>query len=170
MNHPPPVPLPVDPARIQLRTATPDDLRALRALFAQLGYPASEKLFNRRLEEVLSDPRQVVLVAATPAGTAVAAAHVARIPLLEADGFAQLLALVVDEASRSAGIGTRLVLAAEEWARSNGALFLGVRSNVVRTRAHRLYDRLGYERVKTQVAFRKDLALATGPHLQTTFQ
>jgi GNAT superfamily N-acetyltransferase len=65
--------------------------------------------------------------------------------------------LVVDEGRRSCGVGAGLVGQAEAWAVARGAKQLGLRSNVLRTRAHAFYERLGYERAKTQVAYRRAL-------------
>jgi len=48
-------------------------------------------------------------------------------------------------------------VAAEQWARVHGFALMRVRSNVVRERAHRFYEREGYARVKTQAVFRKAL-------------
>ena len=56
-----------------------------------------------------------------------------------------------------AGIGSRLVDAAERWAIRRGLARMRVRSNTVRERAHRFYARLGYVVVKTQSALDKTL-------------
>jgi GNAT superfamily N-acetyltransferase len=76
---------------------------------------------------------------------------------LEMSPTAEIAGLVVDEASRGDGMGEALVHRAEAWARERGVAVMRVRSNVIRERAHRFYDRLGYERVKRQVVFKKRL-------------
>jgi GNAT superfamily N-acetyltransferase len=46
---------------------------------------------------------------------------------------------------------------AERWAREKGCRAIGLRSNVIRDRAHVFYERHGYKHTKTQKSFRKDL-------------
>jgi GNAT superfamily N-acetyltransferase len=77
--------------------------------------------------------------------------------LLESDIRAEVNGLIVAEGQRSAGAGASLLEAAEEWARKRGCQAMNVRSNVIRERAHKFYERQGYEHYKTQKAFRKKL-------------
>jgi GNAT superfamily N-acetyltransferase len=83
--------------------------------------------------------------------------HVSVSHLLESGVRAEVNGLVVAEGQRSAGAGAKLLEAAEEWARKRGCGGMNVRSNVIRERAHRFYERQGYEHYKTQKAFRKAL-------------
>jgi GNAT superfamily N-acetyltransferase len=83
--------------------------------------------------------------------------HVSREALLECDVRAEVNGLVVAEAQRSLGAGVRLLAAAEDWARKHGCASMSVRSNVIRERAHKFYERNGYEHYKTQKSFRKPL-------------
>jgi GNAT superfamily N-acetyltransferase len=55
------------------------------------------------------------------------------------------------------GAGARLLEVAEEWSRKQGCRSMSVRSNVIRERAHKFYERQGYEHYKSQKAFRKSL-------------
>jgi len=64
---------------------------------------------------------------------------------------------VVNSKFRSAGAGRLLVERGEEWARQRGLAVIGVRSNIIRERAHIFYERLGYTVTKTQKVFRKTL-------------
>ena len=141
---------------IRYRPADPQDGDAIRALLKQLGYATEVAQFEARFAAVSVAAGHAVLVAEI-AGEIVGFAHVALLPLLETDDYAELLALVVDESRRSCGVGAGLVDQAEAWSAAAGAKQLGLRSNVLRTRAHAFYERLGYERVKTQVAYRKAL-------------
>ena len=75
---------------------------------------------------------------------------------LESGRFAEIRGLVVAEGERGSGIGAALVGAGEEWARARGCRRVRVRSNVVRERTHRFYERLGYRAVKSQKVFDKD--------------
>ena len=45
----------------------------------------------------------------------------------------------------------------EQWARERGIRTIGLRSNVIRERAHAFYEREGYTVLKKQKAFRKTL-------------
>jgi GNAT superfamily N-acetyltransferase len=74
-----------------------------------------------------------------------------------ADPRAEVAGLVVDASCRSRGIGAMLMARTEEWAREHGCAAVTLRSNVIRERAHRFYERLGYQIVKTQKSFRKTL-------------
>ncbi len=64
----------------------------------------------------------------------------ARIPKLDAD-----LGIVVAPDWRGRGVGTALLLAAEDWARSQGAQRMILDLSSANTGALRLYERLGYE-------------------------
>ncbi len=83
--------------------------------------------------------------------------HVQAVCLLEADLRAEIWGLVVAASVRGSGAGRLLVEAAEQWALGRGLDIVGVRSNVIRRDAHAFYEHLGYEVVKTQKAFRKNL-------------
>ncbi len=122
----------------------------------QLGYPATESELARRLARVIPTPGHTVLVAVLD-GQPTGLAHGALLPLLEDEGSAHLLALVVDEAHRGHGIGGRLVAAIAAWAEVAGAARVVVRSNIVRTRTHAFYGNRGFGRTKTQLNFTKPL-------------
>jgi len=62
--------------------------------------------------------------------------------------------MVVEEGLRSQGIGAALVRAAEAWLKERGCGVIEVTSNLVRTDAHRFYERIGYER--TSLRFARD--------------
>lgn len=76
---------------------------------------------------------------------------------LESEPRAEITGLVVDSRHRGAGAGRLLVQRVEAWARARGFAVIGVRSNVIRERAHTFYERLGYAVVKSQKVFRKPL-------------
>jgi GNAT superfamily N-acetyltransferase len=141
---------------ITIRSAALADAPALGRLMTQLGYPATESELARRLARVIPTPGHTVLVAVLD-GQPTGLAHGALLPLLEDEGSAHLLALVVDEAHRGHGIGGRLVAAIAAWAEAAGAARVVVRSNIVRTRTHAFYENLGFGRTKTQLNFTKPL-------------
>jgi GNAT superfamily N-acetyltransferase len=65
--------------------------------------------------------------------------------------------LVVREDMRGLGVGKRLCLEVEEWARSNSVSLVRVRSQIKRENAHRFYLRDGYSKVKTSFVFEKSV-------------
>ena len=65
--------------------------------------------------------------------------------------------LVVRDGTRGLGIGKRLCLEVEEWARSKSIPVVRVRSQIMREDAHRFYLRDGYRKVKTSLVFEKSL-------------
>ncbi len=141
-----------------IRPAAPADAPALAVLATQLGYPSTPEQVAARLADVTPRPENAVLVAEAE-GAVVGWIHVAGSHSIESDPFAQILALVVDERHRGGGTGAALVEAASEWAGRSGFRTLRVRSNVIRERTHRFYERLGFARLKTQIAFARPIAL-----------
>jgi GNAT superfamily N-acetyltransferase len=125
-------------------------------LMTQLGYPSTSQQIARRFARIEGQSNQALFVAEDD-GQVVASVHVAANPYLEHDASAEILGLVVADGYRGEGIGTALVSAAEAWAAALGCGSLRVRSNTIRTRAHAFYDRAGFQRVKTQQCFEKNL-------------
>jgi N-acetylglutamate synthase-like GNAT family acetyltransferase len=135
-----------------IRPAAPSDAAALADLATQLGYPTRPEEAERRLRDVVSRPENAVLVAEAD-DVVTGWIHVAGTHTVETEPFAEIRALVVDAARRGGGLGAELVEAANEWAAGHGFRTLRVRSNVVRERTHRFYERLGFARIKSQVVF-----------------
>lgn len=144
---------------MKIRAAVPADSPVLAVLATQLGYPSTPEQIAARLADVTPRPENAVLVAEADGaeGAVIGWIHVAGHHGIETDPFAQILALVVDENHRGGGTGAALVEAASEWAGRSGFRLLRVRSNVVRERTHRFYERLGFARLKQQVAFARPI-------------
>jgi len=140
-----------------LRSAHVSDAAAIARLSGQLGYSSSPEEIELRLRDVLDRPGGVAVFVAEDEGEVAGWLHVLGNHTIETAPFALILGLVVDETRRSRGIGASLVAAAAEWAVGEGYSLLRVRSNVVRERAHAFYERLGFERAKSQVVFVKRL-------------
>jgi GNAT superfamily N-acetyltransferase len=151
--------IPSDPARkvaCEIREARPADYVRIAELAGQLGYPSSPHEIAKRLDSMKGLQEHAVFVAQL--GDEIAGwlgAYVCR--RVEADARAEISGLVVAAGYRSQGIGPLLLARAEEWAREKGCRAIGLRSNVTRERAHAFYERHGYQHIKTQKAFRKDL-------------
>jgi N-acetylglutamate synthase-like GNAT family acetyltransferase len=137
---------------MKIRPARLEDSPVIAGLGTQLGYPMSPEQAETRLRDLLGREEHEVLVAEED-GSVIGWAHVAGMRQVVNDPFAELLALVVDESVRSRSTDAALVEAVEAWSARNGFGTLRVRSNVIRERTHRFYDRLGFERTKSQVVF-----------------
>jgi GNAT superfamily N-acetyltransferase len=122
-----------------------------------LGYPSSEDEIRERLAGIEAAPEHALFVAESADGKLAGFLNVYVMRTIDSDARTEIAALVVDDAHRSLGVGKVLIEQAEAWARENGCAAIGLRSNVIRERAHRFYERLGYEHYKTQKTFRKTL-------------
>ena len=148
----------MDGTAIKIRKARRGDAERIAQLSGELGYPASAAQIALRLRQLTPVSKHAVFVAESPeADTVVGWVHVSVSHLLESDVRAEVNGLIVAEGERSAGAGARLLEAAEAWAVRRGCRGMNVRSNVIRERAHKFYERQGYEHYKTQKAFRKPL-------------
>jgi GNAT superfamily N-acetyltransferase len=141
-----------------IRAARTYDAQAIADLGAQLGYAATRQQIATRLAGIESEGASRVLVAEDGAGRVVGWLHIATRTQLTEDACAEILGLIVDESARGGGIGQALMDAAEAWARASGCAHVRVRSRRERERAHRFYERTGYERNKVQLVLRKPLA------------
>jgi len=126
-------------------------------LAGQLSYPSTAEEIARRLEGMEGSGEHAVFVAQGPNGEIVGWIAVFIYRCVETDARAEVSGLVVDERQRSLGIGQHLLERAERWAREKGCKAIGLRSNVIRGRAHVFYERQGYQHFKTQKSFRKVL-------------
>ena len=144
-----------DRAQIRIRKARRGDAARIAQLSGELGYPASPEQIAARLRQLTPTTKHSVFVAESPEGGLIGWLHVSLSHLLESDLRAEVNGLIVAEGQRSAGAGAKLLQAAEEWARRRGCKGMNVRSNVIRERAHKFYERQGYEHYKTQKAFLK---------------
>ena len=142
---------------VKIRRAKSADAQRIAELSGQLGYPATAAQMRERLRGIKPVSPHAVLVAESAKDGVIGWLHVSREPLLEVEIRAEVNGLVVAEGQRSAGAGARLLAAAEDWARKHGCKSMSVRSNVIRERAHKFYERNGYEHYKTQKSFRKPL-------------
>ena len=140
---------------MKVRAAVPSDDERLAELATQLGYPSTADDVRRRLPLVAGDGH--CLRVADLEGRVAGWIHAVHVALLDSDAHVEIKALVVGEEERGRRIGEALVGEVENWARQRGCSAMRVRSNVLRERAHRFYERLGYEVIKTQRVFAKSL-------------
>ena len=145
----------MDRNSISVRKARRSDAERIAKLCGELGYPSTPAQIGVRLRRLAPASKHAVFVAESD--EVVGWVHVSVSHLLESDVRAEVNGLIVGEGQRSVGAGAKLLEAAEEWARKRGCRAVNVRSNVIRERAHKFYERQGYEHYKTQKAFRKPL-------------
>jgi len=143
--------------QITIRPAIPDDVEAIARLSGELGYPTPPADVRRRLFDIKTSEDHAVLVAEDSPGSVVGWIHVFRAPRLGGEPFAELGGLVVTEALRGHGIGSRLVAEAEEWASERGLTTLRIRTRTTRDDARLFYEELGFLLTKTQVVFERQL-------------
>lgn len=136
--------------KVELRDARLSDATHIATLADELGYPSTEPQMHKRLQTLLPDHRNRVIVAAASEAEVVGWLHIFRQESLESDPFAEIGGLIVAASHRGHGIGARLIEAARQWALDQGLTELRVRSRVERERAHRFYQRLGFKPRKTQ--------------------
>jgi len=143
---------------MKIRPATTKDAAALAALSSQLGYPATPEIIARRLLDLDGRPDEhAVLVALDQADAVIGWTHVSVLRPLEMQPCGEILGLIVDEHARTVGVGRQLVAAAEAWARTRGFAEIVVRSNAARTLSHPFYERIGYQRLKSQHYYQRPL-------------
>jgi GNAT superfamily N-acetyltransferase len=136
------------------RSARPEDAQRICDLMRQLGYEVPAIEIARRLAG--RDDAREVFVAGDETTTVGWAAVCIEHGFIEGR-VAWIEGFIVDEGSRSAGIGRELLGAVERWARQRDCTTMRVQSNVVRERAHAFYERNGYIKIKAQFALRKTL-------------
>jgi GNAT superfamily N-acetyltransferase len=137
-----------------IRRLTTDDAEAAAELSSQLGYPCLAGDLRERIEE-LSHAADRVAFAAVVDGQIVGWIDAAMERHLQSPASAVIGGLVVREEMRGQGVGRRLCIEVEEWARSKSVPLVRVRSQIKREDAHRFYLRDGYREVKTSLVFEK---------------
>src|SRR5699024_6390709 len=152
------------PARddLPISRACSEDVRAIVTLLADDPLGASRERpedmagYLRAFESIEADPHQYLAVARRQ-GRIVGTFQLSIIPGLARHGTtrAQLEAVRVHADERGTGLGTELVLGAEDEARRRGCALLQLTSDATREGAHRFYERLDYR--ATHVGFKKDL-------------
>ena len=141
----------------EIRAAAKNDADALARLAGELGYPSAPAQVRERLAAVEGQSQHATYIAVDQSGEIVGWIELAEIHSLAHEPRAEITGLVVDAAHRGAGVGRLLVQRGEAWARERGLSAIGVRSNVMRDRAHAFYLGLGYAVAKSQKVFRKAL-------------
>ncbi len=141
----------------KIRAPRESDYARIADLAGQLSYPSTPEEIARRLHGLRDSADHAVFVAELANGEIAGWIAVFVYRTVEADARTEISGFVVDERYRSRRIGEHLLARCEEWARERGCGAIGLRSNVLRDRAHAFYERHGYRHLKTQKSFRKQL-------------
>ena len=128
-----------------IRTAEVKDAREIKILLEQLGYLTEEIMVQRRLE-VLSSNREHMDIVYELDHRVLGFLSLHFIPQIAFDAeYLVVSYLVVDERTRSKGVGAALEEYAVKVARERNCRRILLSSNARRTDAHRFYIRQGYE-------------------------
>ena len=129
----------------------------------ELGYPANAEDVGARYDHLSRHPDYLTCLAICDKEV-VGLIGLHRIFLFENSGSCiRIGALIIRQAFRNRGIGSKLIAKAEEWAVQTGALMLFVNSGnrEERAGAHRFYQALGYEPYST--GFKKKINADAAP-------
>ncbi len=129
---------------IGVREARAGDADGLARLCTQLGYPADTAAMPSRLARLCEDSNARAFVAVQGRDLVGLVTVHLRDTLNHPTPIAQITLLVVDEATRSKGVGRALVGACEEFARERGVRRMAVTTALDRSGAHVFYEHVGY--------------------------
>jgi GNAT superfamily N-acetyltransferase len=143
---------------MSIRGAQSRDAGQISVLSGQFGWHASEEEIKTRLEIILARPDHQVLVYEGDAGEILGWIHVSVGVILSSGKYGEVLAFVVREGARGAGIGAELLLRAETWMKDHEyrPTSIVIRCNNERKRTHEFYTRNGYD--ITMIGLRKIIA------------
>ena len=141
---------------ILIREIALTDAEAAAQLSAELGYPAEVEEMRERIGVVKSSRDRVVYVACA-ANSVIGWLDVGIVHHLSTGAHGEIGGFIVSPEYRSAGIGRKLIIRAEQWVADQGILRMIVRSRITREAAHRFYLREGYTMTKTSAVFCKQL-------------
>lgn len=138
-----------------IRDAELKDSDEIARLCIELGHPVSPAEMAARISALLESDSHYISVACGPQSKLLGWMAAEHRLLLESGERVEIVGLVVDRSVRKQGVGKSLVSAVECWTAARGLTKIFVRSNIVRSDAHHFYERIGFERTKTQHAYTK---------------
>ena len=143
-----------DGTTMTTRDAEAGDAERLAELAGQLGYATTPEEVGRRIARYTGLEEERVIVA-VEGGRVVGWTSAAVADHFYLARYVEISGLVVDAESRGKGIGALLIAEVERWAAEKRVGMVRLRANVVRTDAHRFYEKRGFSRTKTQFTFEK---------------
>ena len=149
--------MPNNAINMSIRNAALGDWEGISRLLTQLEYPGTAAFIKSKLERMLHDPAETLLVWAGPStpsdpapapskpSTVLGFLSLHFIPQIALQGdFARISYFAVDNEARSLGIGRQLEERATRLARERGCSLMEVHCHTRRTRAHEFYARQGW--------------------------
>jgi ribosomal protein S18 acetylase RimI-like enzyme len=146
-------------AGLDIRAARPADGASIAELAGELGYPTEPTELLRRMAALPADDDVWVVESD---GLVVGWLHVAVHNSLTAGRHAEILGLIVRDGWRGRGAGRLLMDAAERSAMAHGLSMIRLRSRSERSGAHAFYAALGYQELKQQVVFSRQIEPSSG--------
>jgi GNAT superfamily N-acetyltransferase len=130
--------------RVTVRTVRPTDAEAVASLLTEMGYATSTEAAEGHIDRFARGSTSGLQVAELgPEVVGLVATHL--VPRMDDDAWScRITDLVVSNAHRRSGIGSALLSAAEDHARSHGARRLDLSSGDWRQEAHAFYTNTGF--------------------------
>lgn len=129
---------------VRIRDARIGDASDVAILLDTLGYPCNRDEASERISQVLSDPRQRLLLAEVGGHACGLVGMDLRYSLVRGAEQARITALVVAPDCERQGVGRRLLREVEGIARQAGAARIEVTSASTREHSHAFYQGCGY--------------------------
>lgn len=121
-----------------------------------LGYDFPKDSTKINLEKSINSDREKIFIAEVN-NLVVGYIHGEVYSILYMDKLINILGLAVLEDYQRMGIGRKLILSIESWAKSINAIGVRLNSGINRTNAHGFYRAMGYDNKKYQLRFIKNL-------------
>jgi len=126
----------------------------LASLMTELGYDVDRNTLCRRIDSIRAHGGEVIV--AETGGEVIGCIN-SIVDIRLAEGKAgEIVSLIVSKDHRGLGIGKALVKSAELWLGSRCNI-IRVRANAIRKEAHDFYKALGYQEIKSQKVFTKNV-------------
>jgi GNAT superfamily N-acetyltransferase len=130
---------------VGIRSAKKSDWKEIKELLDQLEYPGTEKFLESRIEQLVNDPDDALLVY-EESGKLLGFISLHFIPQIALEGdFARISYFLVDQSARSKGIGQEMEEYCTRLARERRCDRMEVHCHTRRVQAHQFYFRQGYE-------------------------
>lgn len=143
---------------MNVRPARKADCSGITNLTNQLGYPSTLEKICEIMDLVLVHNDHQVYIAEKD-NTIVGYIHLIHSMRIGSSPFIEIAAFIIDESSRSIGVGSSLILETEKWASVLGLKDIRIRSNIIRQEAHNFFQNRGFQNIKTQEVFTKHIEM-----------
>lgn len=139
---------------IDIREITAADYNDIYLLSKELGYDYPIEKVKKRIEYILKNTKDIVLVAQKE-DEVIGYIHGSPYELLYSDSLINILGFVVKEKYRNCGVGNLLINKLEYLSKGKGYSGIRLVSGADRLNAHKFYERHGYINRKSQKNFIK---------------